>query len=214
MLPWRPFSLLVVFLALVDVLLHWPLISRFFSCSTSRSFICMRRNVLVRWHQRPWDIRILYWYHISSQAMIRVMYIWHLCILHHRSIVYLVMAMVIFLLQIHNVCLVAALVMIHFIMDPHYISHGYDLVCWVLHRSTVYLWQLFLVIISEYIWQLVRGFFGIGLMVVTPHHMLPPPPHRQYYCIKYFGHHTCLLTSNFRGHLLHSKMPPSFGKKS
>ena len=34
--------------------------------------------------------------------------------LHHRSIVYLVMAMVIVLSQIHNVCLVVALVMIHF----------------------------------------------------------------------------------------------------
>ena len=48
--------------------------------------------------------------------------------LHHRSTVYLVMAMVIVLLQIHTVCLVAALVMIHFIMDPQCISRGHDLV--------------------------------------------------------------------------------------
>ena len=48
--------------------------------------------------------------------------------LHHRSTVYLVVAMVIILLQIHTICLVAALVMIHFIMDPQCISHGHDFV--------------------------------------------------------------------------------------
>ena len=32
--------------------------------------------------------------------------------------------------------------------------------------------------------------------------------------IKYFGHHTYLLTSHFRGHLLHEKNPPSIGKKN
>ena len=95
-----------------------------------------------------------------------------------------------------------------FIMDPHYISYGHDLICWVLHRSAVYFWKLCLVVISKYVWQLARGFFGTGLMVVAPRHPLPPPPRWQYYCIKYFGHHTYLLTSHFRGHLLHSKMPP------
>ena len=61
------------------------------------------------------------------------------------------MAMVIILLQIHTVCLVAALVMIHFIMDPHYISCGHDLVNGVQHGSAMYCWQLCLVIISEFI---------------------------------------------------------------
>ena len=41
------------------------------------------------------------------------MYMWHLRKLHHRSIVYLVVAMIIVWLQIHTICLVAALVMIH-----------------------------------------------------------------------------------------------------
>ena len=69
--------------------------------------------------------------------------------LHHRSTVYLVVAMVIVLLQIHTVCLVATLVMIHFIMDPHCISRGHDLVNGVQHGSTMYCWQLCLVVISE-----------------------------------------------------------------
>ena len=60
--------------------------------------------------------------------------------LHHRYTVYLVVAMVIVLLQIHTVCLVAALVMIHFIMDPHCISHGHDLVNGVQHGSAMYYW--------------------------------------------------------------------------
>ena len=60
--------------------------------------------------------------------------------LHHRSTVYLVMAMVIILLQIHIVCLVAALVMIHFIMDPQCISRGHDLVNGVQHGSAMYCW--------------------------------------------------------------------------
>ena len=73
-----------------------------------------------------------------------------------------------------------------FIMDPHCISRGHDLVCWVSHRSAVYLWQLCLVVISKYVWQLSRGFFGTRLMVVAPHHPLPPPPPRQYYLYKVF----------------------------
>ena len=48
--------------------------------------------------------------------------------LHHRSTVYLVVPMIIVLLQIHTVYLEVALVMIHFIMGPHYLSHGHDLV--------------------------------------------------------------------------------------
>ena len=79
--------------------------------------------------------------------------------LHHRSTVYLVVAMVIVLLQIHTVCLVAALVMIHFIMDPHCISRGHDLVNGVQHGSTMYYWQLCLVVISEYIKQYAKGQF-------------------------------------------------------
>ena len=71
--------------------------------------------------------------------------------LHHRSTMYLVVAMVIVLLQIHTVCLVAALVMIHFIMDPHCISHGHDLVNGVQHGSAMYCRQLCLVIISEFV---------------------------------------------------------------
>ena len=71
--------------------------------------------------------------------------------LHHRSTVYLVVAMVIVLLQIHTVCLVAALVMIHFLMDPHCISHGHDLVHGVQHGSALSYWQLCLVVISEFI---------------------------------------------------------------
>ena len=71
--------------------------------------------------------------------------------LHHRSTVYLVVAMVIVLLQIHTVCLVAALIMIHSIMDPHSISRGHDLVNGVQHGSAMYYWQLCLVVISEYI---------------------------------------------------------------
>ena len=62
---------------------------------------------------------------------------------------YLVVAMVIVSLQIHTICLVAALYMIHFIMDPHYISHGHELVNGFQHGSTVYCWQLCLVAISE-----------------------------------------------------------------
>ena len=78
--------------------------------------------------------------HILSPPRLRL----ELCIsdtcvhLHHRSTVYLVVAMVIVLLQIHTVCLVAALVMIHFIMDPHYISCGHDLVNGVQHGSAMY----------------------------------------------------------------------------
>ena len=79
------------------------------------------------------------------------MYILHLHILHHRSTVYLVVAMIIVWLQIHTVCLVAALVMIHFIMDPHCISRGHDLVNGVQHGSAMYYWQLCLVVISEFI---------------------------------------------------------------
>ena len=71
--------------------------------------------------------------------------------LHHRSTVYLVVAMVIVLLQIHTVCLVAALVMIHFIMDPYCISRGHDLVNGVQHGSAMYCRQLCLVIISEFV---------------------------------------------------------------
>ena len=71
--------------------------------------------------------------------------------LHHRSTVYLVVAMVIVLLQIHIVCLVAALVMIHFLMDPHCISRGHDLVNGIQHGSAMYYWQLCLVIISEFV---------------------------------------------------------------
>ena len=48
---------------------------------------------------------------------------------------YLVVAMVIVLLQIHTICLVAALVMIHFIMDPQCISRGHDLVNGVQYGS-------------------------------------------------------------------------------
>ena len=70
---------------------------------------------------------------------------------HHRSTVYLVVAMIIVLPQIHVVCLVAALVMIHFIMDPHCIPRGHDLVNGVQHGSAMYHWQLCLVVISEYI---------------------------------------------------------------
>ena len=64
---------------------------------------------------------------------------------------YLVVAMVVILLQIHTVCLVAALVMIHFIMDPHCISRGHDLVNGVQHGSAMYFRQLCLVIISEFV---------------------------------------------------------------
>ena len=64
---------------------------------------------------------------------------------------YLVVAMVIILLQIHTVCLVAALVMIHFIMDPHCISRGHDLVNGVQHGFAMYCRQLCLVIISEFV---------------------------------------------------------------
>ena len=71
--------------------------------------------------------------------------------LHHRSIVYLVVAMVIILLQIHTVCLLAALVMIHFIMDPQCISHGHDLVNGVQNGSAMYCWQLCLVVISKFV---------------------------------------------------------------
>ena len=79
--------------------------------------------------------------------------------LHHRSIVYLVMAMVIVLLQIHTVCLVAAVVVIHFIMDPQCISRGHDLVNGVLHGVAMYCWQLCLVIISEFISPTAKGHF-------------------------------------------------------
>ena len=71
--------------------------------------------------------------------------------LHHRSTVYLVVAMVIVSLQIHTICLVTALVMIHFIMDPQCISHGHDLVNGVQHGSAMYCRQLCLVIISEFV---------------------------------------------------------------
>ena len=64
---------------------------------------------------------------------------------------YLVVAMVIVLLQIHIVCLVAALVMIHFLMDPHCISRGHDLVNGVQHGSAMYCQQLCLIIISEFV---------------------------------------------------------------
>ena len=64
---------------------------------------------------------------------------------------YLVVAMVIALLQIHTVCSVDALVMIHFIMDPQCISHGHDLVNGVHHGSAMYYWQLCLVVIFEFI---------------------------------------------------------------
>ena len=71
--------------------------------------------------------------------------------LHHRSTLYLVVAMVIVLLQIHTVCLVAALVMIHFIMDPHCIYRGHDLVNGVQHGSAMYCRQLCVVIIFEFV---------------------------------------------------------------
>ena len=45
MVPWKPFSSLVVFLAAVSGFHHWPLLSRFPSFSTSNSFIHMGRNV-------------------------------------------------------------------------------------------------------------------------------------------------------------------------
>ena len=77
--------------------------------------------------------------------------------LHHRSTVYLVVAMVIVLLQIHIVCLVAALVMIYFLMVPHCISRGHDLVNGVQHGSAMYYWQLCLVVISKYIYQSAKG---------------------------------------------------------
>ena len=65
--------------------------------------------------------------------------------------VYLVVAMVIVLLQIHIVCLVAALVMIHFLKDPHCISRGHDLVNGVQHGFAMYYWQLCLVTIFEFV---------------------------------------------------------------
>ena len=71
--------------------------------------------------------------------------------LHHRSTVYLVMAMIIVLLQIHAICLVAALVMIHFIRDPQCISRGHDLVNGVQHGFAMYCWQPCLVLISEFV---------------------------------------------------------------
>ena len=78
---------------------------------------------------------------ISPPRLRLELYICDTCIhLHHRSRVYLVVAMVFVLLQIHTVCLVAALVMIHFIMDPHYISRGHDLVNGVQHGSAMYCW--------------------------------------------------------------------------
>ena len=89
---------------------------------------------------------------ISPPKLLLELCIFDTCVhLHHRSTVYLVVAMVIVLLQIHTVCLVAALVMIHFIMDPHCISRGHDLVNGVQHGSAMYCRQLCLVIISEFV---------------------------------------------------------------
>ena len=151
MVPWKPFSLSMVFLATIGGLHYWPLISRFASCSTSGSFIHMRWNVPVQWCWRPSYIRKLHC--ITSPPKLRL----ELCIFD--TYVYCIIdpqctwswlwsssccRSTLYVWWMHSSWFI-------FIMDPHCISRGHDLVNGIQHGSAMYYWQLCLVVISKFI---------------------------------------------------------------
>ena len=199
-------SSLVVFLVAVSGFHYWSLLSRFLSCSTSSSFIHMGWNVpgLMALKTLGYQETILLssllpgcdWSYVSLTLVYigiidpQCTWSWLWSSPCRRSTLYVWwLRLSWFILSWIHIC----------------IPRGHDLVNGVQHGSAMYYWQLCLVVISEYIYQsakghlLYRDWLRLHFIILRFLFLIN---NNNNWSIKYFGHHTYLLTSHFRGHLL------------
>ena len=152
MVPWKSFLSLVVFLMAVNGFHHWPLLSRFPSCSTSNSFIHMGRNVpgsmtlkTLGYQETTLTSSLLPgcdWSYVSLTLV-------YICIIDPQC----TWSWLWSLSCCRSTLYVWWLHLSWFIFSWIHlcISRGHDLVNRIQHGSAMYYWQLCLVIISEYI---------------------------------------------------------------